>query len=538
MVEADKMKNQYDTLTTDLLDWIENKVVELEDRNFPNSLEGIQSLLLAFGYYRTQEKPPKYKERSEIEALYFNINTQLKELHQPVFNPPEGKLVQDLERAWELLEQAEHRREIALHDELRRQEHLEQLNYKFNKKSVLREGYLKEMIQVLSDPRYGSNLAQVHATVKKHEAISADILAREERFNDLSQMCAELLKENYRNADKIKAREQEVLQKWKNLLALLEKHKNNLSRMGSVITLLQEIDTTLGTIDQLKSELSSVDTGAHLFAVEELLQKHALQELQVTSLADTEKRLKRLCDQTATQNPKEEEILRKKLKELSEALEDLQKTSNLRKALLEEARNFYQFLQDQEDEEAWLIEKQRICQADLTAKDLRGVLSLQQKHKSLLDEIRTRKNKFDQLGNTAKQLIEENHPRAAEIQQHMDRNKQEWQTLENLANARSKQLQDAAEAYQFYADANEAESWLHEKLPIVSSKDYGSDEPSAQALLQRHKDLEGELNAYSGDIRSLNSQAEKLIKAGISQLDLNAEVDVPETVEQLTYEYR
>jgi spectrin beta len=43
---------------------------------------------------------------------------------------------------------------------------------------VLRDGYLKEMIQVLSDPRYGSNLAQVEATVKKHEAICADILSR------------------------------------------------------------------------------------------------------------------------------------------------------------------------------------------------------------------------------------------------------------------------------------------------------------------------------------------------------------------------
>lgn len=65
---------------------------------------------------------------------------------------------------------------------------------------------------------------------------------------------------------------------------------------------------------------------------------------------------------------------------------------------MEEARNFYQFLQDQEDEEAWLIEKQRICQAGITAKDLRGVLALQQKHKGLLDEIKNRKNRFDQLG--------------------------------------------------------------------------------------------------------------------------------------------
>lgn len=324
MVDADKMKYNYDSLTTDLLEWIQGKVVDLEDRNFPNSLEGIQELLSKFGVYRTQEKPPKYKQRSEIEALYFNINTQLKELRQPAFNPADGKLVQDIERAWEMLERAEHRREVALHDELRRQEHLEQLIYKFEKKSVLREGYLKEMIQVLSDPRYGSNLAQVDATVKKHEAISADILAREERFHDLSQMCQELIKENYKDSERVKAREQEVLQKWNDLLELLDKHKNNLSRMGNVISLLREMDTTLASIHQLKTDLSSVDTGAHLLAVEELLQKHALQELQVTSLGDTERRLKRMGEQTASQNPKEEEVLRKKLAELTEAYADLQ----------------------------------------------------------------------------------------------------------------------------------------------------------------------------------------------------------------------
>ena len=32
---------------------------------------------------------------------------------------------------------------------------------------------------------------------------------------------------------------------------------------------------------------------------------------------------------------------------------------------------------------------------------------------------------------------------------------------------------------QYYADANEAESWIREKLPLVCSKDYGKDEPTA-----------------------------------------------------------
>lgn len=57
-------------------------------------------------------------------------------------------------------------------------------------------------------------------------------------------------------------------------------------------------------------------------------------------------------------------------------------------------------------------------------------------------------------------------------------------------------------------------------MALVGTNDYGVDEPSAQALLQRHRDLEGEINAYTGDIQSLNSQAEKLIKAGISTIEV------------------
>jgi spectrin alpha len=35
------------------------------------------------------------------------------------------------------------------------------------------------------------------------------------------------------------------------------------------------------------------------------------------------------------------------------------------------------------------------------------------------------------------------------------------------------------QAQQYFADANEAESWMKEKEPIISSVDYGKDEDSA-----------------------------------------------------------
>lgn len=57
-------------------------------------------------------------------------------------------------------------------------------------------------------------------------------------------------------------------------------------------------------------------------------------------------------------------------------------------------------------------------------------------------------------------------------------------------------------------------------MALVTSQDFGNDEPSAQALLQRHRDLQGEINAYNGDIQSLQGQARKLIQAGITTLEV------------------
>ena len=76
----------------------------------------------------------RYKEKSEIEALFFAINMKLSSLSQPSYQPPDGQLIHDMERSWEELERAEHKREVALRDELLRQKRLEQLNYKFERK--------------------------------------------------------------------------------------------------------------------------------------------------------------------------------------------------------------------------------------------------------------------------------------------------------------------------------------------------------------------------------------------------------------------
>lgn len=203
-----------------------------------------------------------------------------------------------------------------------RQEKLEQLNYKFEKKSVLRESYLKEMIQVLSDHRYGANLHQIDATVKKYEAISADIYAREERFKDLSAMARELEKENYHGKERVNNREHDLLTQWAELLKLLEGHKVNLTQMSNLMNILREIDATLSTMQELGAQFVSDEVGPHLLGVEELLQTHALQELQVTTLGENIRRFQRQCQALKQSNQKDMPTLLKKMDELNEKYDE------------------------------------------------------------------------------------------------------------------------------------------------------------------------------------------------------------------------
>lgn len=67
---------------------------------------------------------------------------------------------------------------------------------------------------------------------------------------------------------------------------------------------------------------------------------------------------------------------------------------------------------------------------------------------------------------------------------------------------------------QFYTEVTEVETWIREKLPRVSSDDYGRDETSAQSLLRKHETLELELDSYRAKVNDLKNMCHALVMAG------------------------
>ena len=87
-----------------------------------------------------------------------------------------------------------------------RQEKLEQLAARFDRKAGMRETWLSENQRLVSQDNFGYDLAAVEAATKKHEAIETDINAYSERVQAVVSVAQELQNENYHDIERINNR--------------------------------------------------------------------------------------------------------------------------------------------------------------------------------------------------------------------------------------------------------------------------------------------------------------------------------------------
>ena len=57
------------------------------------------------------------------------------------------------------------------------------------------------------------------------------------------------------------------------------------------------------------------------------------------------------------------------------------------------------------------------------------------------------------------------------------------------------------------------EAWIQEKLPQVSSQDFGRDETTAQSLLRKHDTVSLELESYESKVKDLQARSQAFVTA-------------------------
>ncbi|XP_064621468.1 spectrin beta chain-like isoform X3 [Lineus longissimus] len=517
-VENERMMEEYESLTSDLLAWIEETITVLNDRTFSNSLQGVQQQLAQFNTYRTVEKPPKFVEKGNLEVLLFTLQSKMRANNQKPYFPSEGKMISAINKAWDKLEKAEHERELSLREELIRQEKLEQLAARFDRKAGMRETWLSENQRLVAQDNFGYDLAAVEAATKKHEAIETDINAYEERVQAVVAVANELEQETYHDIDRINARKDNVLKLWNYLLELLRARRLRLELSLSLQKIFQEMLYILDWVDEIKVRLLSEDYGKHLMGVEDLLQKHSLLEADINVVGERVKSVNGQANkfvdgefpEVGEYRPCDAQIVTDRMSHLEAAYEELLQLAAERRSRLEDSRKMWQFYWDMADEEGWIKEKEQLMSSPDLGHDLTTVHLLLTKHKAVEDELQSRHSHLQTVIRVGEDLIEAGNFAADKIKNRIDEINTQWDNLIELAAYRRKRLLEAVDFYQFFADADDVDTWMHDTLRLVSSEDVGHDESSVQSLLKKHKDVTEELENYNSVIVALHDQAQSL----------------------------
>ncbi|KAL1435039.1 hypothetical protein MTO96_001586 [Rhipicephalus appendiculatus] len=474
-MENERMIAEYEGLTSDLLRWIEETIVALSDRHFANSLVGVQQQLLAFNAYRTTEKPVKFEEKGNLEVLLFALQSRLRANNQRPYTPREGRLLADTNRAWERLEKAEHERELALREELIRQEKLEQLAARFDRKAGMRETWLAENQRLVSQDNFGQDLASAQAAAKKHEAIETDILAYEERVQAVLAVARELEAEGYHDVDRINARKDNVLRLWNYLLELLRGRRARLEACLQLQQGLQEMLYIVDAMEELKARLAISDLGQHLMGVEDLLQKHSLLEADVNVLGERVR--------AAVAQAPADPLVAERVKQLEEAYAELLALATERRRRLEDSRRLWQFYWDMAEEQAWIEEKDRILSSLELGHDLTMVHLLISKNKAMEDELAAHEQQLQAVIRSGESLAAEGTPGSERVAERSAEVLAAWDRLRQLQAQRAERLA---------------------KGPGLPP---GRDEANVQSLLKKHKEVMEELKSYAQAIDALHAQA-------------------------------
>uniref|UniRef100_A0A8C9VA06 Spectrin beta chain n=1 Tax=Scleropages formosus TaxID=113540 RepID=A0A8C9VA06_SCLFO len=491
-IETEKIIERYEALASDLLEWIEKTISIISNQKFANSLTGVQQQLQAFTTYCTIEKPIKFQEKGNLEVLLFTIQSKLRANNQKPYVPHEGKMISDINKVWERLEKAEHERGVALRTELIRQEKLELLAQRFDHKTTMRQAWLNENQRLVSQDNFGYDLPAVEAAMKKHEAIEADISSYEERIGVVVELAAEMEAEGYYDIRRIVARKENILGQWALLKELVVGRKARLEKNLALQKTFQEMVYMIDWMEEMQVQLLSKDFGKHLLEVDDLLQKHSLQEADIAVQAERVQTLNTAALKFTTiegYQPCDPQVICNRVNHVSTCLEELKQLAAKRRAELEESRQLWAFFQELEESEAWIREKTAILAAQTCGKDLSSVLRLLHKHKTLAGELLSRRALLQQTMKKGKQILTHKSFGTSRIQERVMEVKAEWKHLEDQAGQRLNHLQDALNFFQFNVETDDLLAWLQDTYRLVSSEDFGHDEYSTQSLLKKHRDV-------------------------------------------------
>ncbi|CAB3247133.1 unnamed protein product [Arctia plantaginis] len=377
-----------------------------------------------------------------------------------------------------------------------------------------------------------TNLEQAENAIKEHEAFLTTMEANDDKINSVVQFANRLVEERHFDADKI-ARKAENIDSRRN--ANREKALQQMEKLQDQLQLhqfLQDCDE-LGEWVQEKNVTAQDDTYRSAKTIHSKWTRHQAFEAEIAANKERLFAVQNAAEELMKQKPEFVQIISPKMSELQDQFENLQTTTKEKGERLFDANREVLLHQTCDDIDSWMNELEKQIENTDTGTDLASVNILMQKQQMIETQMAVKAKQVTELETQAEYLQKTVPDKMEEIKEKKSKVEERFEQLKAPLLVRQRHLAKKKEAFQFRRDVEDEKLWIHEKMPLATSTDYGNSLFNVQMLQKKNQSLKTETDNHEPRILTVISNGQKLIDE-----EHEASPEFKQLIDELTARWR
>merc|ERR1719225_1094837 len=355
------------------------------------------------------------------------------------------------------------------------------------------------------------DLVGVNIMIQKQQLIETQMLVKTQQLTDLNSQATHLERIEPENKEKNKLAHK-VFDKIEDPIL---SRKEELIKKKETFQFKRDVEDENLWTDEKLSLASSQEVGNSLQAVNLLLKKHKMLQQEINNHEHRVNLVMESGNKMVSEGHHESEKYDRDMRNLTDKWARLQDLMDQRQQKLLVAEKVQQFLYDANEAESWMSEQELYMMVEDRGKDEFSAQNLMKKHEILETSVEDFAATIRQLGETARQLIAEEHPDSEAINVRIGQVDKLYAGLKDLAAERRSKLDDALKLFMLNREVDDLEQWIAEREVVAGSHELGQDYEHVTLLIERFKEFAKDTDAIGSErVAAVNEIADSLIGVG------------------------
>jgi len=375
-----------------------------------------------------------------------------------------------------------------------------------------------EPTEVLKD------LTSVKIMMQKQQLIETQFTVKSQQLSELDNQAGRLAEIEPEKMEERQEQQRIVAERFGQMKAPIEARKKELMKKKETFQFKRDVEDENSWADEKMQQAASHEIGNTLGEVSLLLKKVQMMQAEIANHEPRFNATIEAGEKMISENHPESEKFERDLTLLAEKWARLAEMVEARKQKLLVNERVQQFLFDANEAESWMSEQELYMMVEDRGKDEFSAQNLMKKHGTLESTVEDYAETIRQLGETARQLIADEHPKKEAIAVRIGQVDKLYAGLKDLATERRAKLDDALKLFMLNREVDDLEQWIAEREVVAGSHELGQDYDHVSLLVDRFREFARDTETIGSErVTAVNEIADSLISVGHTDAALIAQ---------------